>query len=145
VFVDGREQGKTPLAVRELSPGAHRVRVVRDGYATEERRISITASRPAQSVTVPLSPVRAAESRPPAPAASGTVGRYFGALAVESRPPGASVFVDGKLVGTTPIQLPSVNAGEHVVRLEREGYRRWSSSVRVVASELNRVTASLEK
>ena len=55
------------------------------------------------------------------------------------------MFVDGKLVGTTPIQLPSVNAGEHAVRLEREGYRRWSSSVRVVASEQNRVTASLEK
>jgi hypothetical protein len=145
VFVDGREQGKTPVAIRELSSGAHRVRVMRDGYAPEERRISITPSRPAQSVTVPLSPVRAAESRPLAPGASGTGGRYFGALTVESRPPGASVFVDGKLVGTTPIQLPSVNAGEHAVRLEREGYRRWSSSVRVVAGEQNRVTASLEK
>jgi hypothetical protein len=144
VFVDGREEGKTPVAVRALSPGAHRVRVVRDGYAPEERRISITTSRLAQSMTVPLSPV-AAESRAVAPAESGTAGRYFGALAVESRPPGAQVFVDGKPVGTTPLRLPSVKAGEHAVRLEHEGYRRWSSSVRVVASEQNRVTASLEK
>jgi hypothetical protein len=144
VFVDGRDQGKTPLAVQDLSSGAHRVRVVRDGYAPEERRISITVSRPAQSMTVALSPVRGTESRP-LTAASGTVGRFFGALAVESRPPGATVFVDGKLVGTTPMHLPSVSAGEHAVRLEREGYRRWSSSVRVVATEQNRVTASLEK
>jgi hypothetical protein len=55
------------------------------------------------------------------------------------------VFVDGKLEGTTPLQLAGLDAGEHVVRIERDGYRRWSSSVRVVAYEQNRVTASLEK
>jgi hypothetical protein len=38
-----------------------------------------------------------------------------------------------------------VAAGEHAVRLEYDGYRRWTSSVRVVASEQNRVTASLER
>ena len=31
VFVDGTEYGPTPVAVRALSPGGHRVRVVRDG------------------------------------------------------------------------------------------------------------------
>jgi hypothetical protein len=41
--------------------------------------------------------------------------------------------------------LQAVRAGEHAIRMEREGYRNWSSSVRVVASERNRVTASLEK
>jgi hypothetical protein len=55
------------------------------------------------------------------------------------------VYVDGKLVGTTPVSLPSVPAGSHAIRLEHDGYRRWSSSVRVVASEQNRVTASLER
>jgi len=55
------------------------------------------------------------------------------------------VFLDGKLVGTTPMTLESVGAGEHAIRLERDGYRRWSSSVRIVASEKNRVTASLER
>ena len=68
-----------------------------------------------------------------------------GALAVDSRPTGARVFLDDKLVGTTPMALPSVSAGSHPIRLEREGYRHWSSSVRVVASEQNRVTASLER
>jgi PEGA domain-containing protein len=43
------------------------------------------------------------------------------------------------------MSLPAVNAGEHAVRLEYDGYRRWTSSVRVVASEQNRVTASLER
>jgi len=38
-----------------------------------------------------------------------------------------------------------VDAGEHAIRLERDGYQHWSSSVRVVASEQIRVTASLEE
>jgi hypothetical protein len=76
-----------------------------------------------------------------APAAS----RFTGALAVDSRPAGARVFVDNKVVGTTPMALPAVSAGSHVIRLEHDGYRRWSSSVRVIASEQNRVTASLER
>jgi hypothetical protein len=152
VFVDGHEYGKTPFAVRDLSAGAHRVRVVREGYGTEERRIVLTTARPAQSITVPLERdrVKIAQARKPAaveakPEAPGDAGKFSGPLTVESRPTGASVYLDGKLVGTTPLQLPEVAAGEHAVRLEHDGYRLWSSSVRVIATEKNRVTASLEK
>jgi len=55
------------------------------------------------------------------------------------------VYLDNKPVGRTPLTLNGVNAGEHVVRLERDGYRRWGRSIRVVTAERNRVTASLER
>jgi len=55
------------------------------------------------------------------------------------------VFLDGSLVGTTPLAMSRVAAGEHAIRLERDGYRRWSSSILVVGGERNRVTASLER
>jgi hypothetical protein len=45
----------------------------------------------------------------------------------------------------TPISVPQVGGGAHAIRLERDGYRRWSSSIRMVAGERNRVTASLDK
>jgi hypothetical protein len=66
-------------------------------------------------------------------------------LTVESRPAGAKVFLDGRLVGTTPLMLPGVTVGEHALYLDRDGYRRWSSAVRVVTTEQNRVTASLDR
>ncbi len=144
VSVDGKDQGATPAIVRGLARGAHRVRIAHEGYATNERRFVVTSSRPSQSMTVELEPVRAAAAaRPQTPVA--TQGRFVGALAIDSRPTGAKVFMDGALVGTTPMALPSVAAGSHAIRLEHDGYRRWSSSVRVVASEQNRVTASLER
>jgi len=150
VFVDGREYGATPAAIRGLAFGTHQVRVTRDGYVEEERRVAITAARPAQSITVPLARTRTASAvgasaSTPAPSTPATIGRFVGQLAIDSRPPGAKVYVDGKLMGNTPLALGDVRAGEHVVRIEQDGYRRWSSSVRVVAAEQNRVTASLEK
>jgi serine/threonine-protein kinase len=148
VFVDGREQGRTPMTVDNLARGAHRLRVMRDGFAAEERRVTITSAQPAPTVTVTLAPSRVAstaraggQARP----APSPVGRSTGALSVISRPAGAKVFVDGRLVGSTPLSLPALAAGEHAIHLERDGYRRWSSSVRVAASEQYRVTASLER
>jgi hypothetical protein len=144
VTVDGKDYGSTPATVRGLPYGAHQVKVVRDGYAPEDRRVVVTVARPAQSMTLELEPLRAAAAaRGQTPVA--TEGRFVGALAVDSRPTGAKVFVDGALVGTTPVALPAVAAGSHAIRLEHDGYRRWSSSVRIVASEQNRVTASLER
>jgi hypothetical protein len=148
VFVDGRDAGRTPATVRDLAVGAHRVRVARDGYLPSERRVALTGGRPSSLVDVRLSraPAAAATARAATRSATpGTAGRFAGSLSVESRPAGARVFVDGRLMGTTPVRLPDVGAGEHAIRLERDGYQRWTSSVRVVANERNRVTASLEK
>jgi len=150
VFVDGKEQGQTPIAVRDLAHGGHSVRLERDGYAPVERRIVITPSEPAQSMEIPLPEPRATasggtRSTSPVPTTPATLGRYSGALDVDSKPTGAKVYLDNKLIGTTPLRIPSVSAGSHAVRIERDGYRRWSSSVRIVAAERHRVTASLER
>ena len=58
-----------------------------------------------------------------------------GQLTVESRPAGAQVFIDGRLVGTTPLSLAEVPAGDHALHLDHDGYRRWSSAIRIVASQ----------
>jgi protein kinase-like protein/PEGA domain-containing protein len=146
VTVDGRDVGTTPVVVRNLAAGVHRVRVARDGYLPDDRRVTIAPSRPAQSIIVALERPRTSPvSGVAAVSGVGSSGRYAGGLSVDSRPSGANVYLDGRLVGVTPLSLSSIAAGEHAVRLERDGYQRWSSSVRIVAAEQNRVTASLEK
>jgi len=55
------------------------------------------------------------------------------------------VFLDGRLVGTTPLMLADVAVGEHAIQLDREGYKRWTSAIRIAPSESNRVTASLDR
>jgi hypothetical protein len=143
VAIDGRESGKTPVTVREMSIGTHRVEITHEGFAPVERRVTITRAQPAQSMTATLEAVSvapAASKASPSPTSSAV----SGTLQVESRPAGANVYVDGRMIGTTPL-LQAVTSGEHGVRLELSGYREWTSSVQVTAAATSRVTASLER
>lgn len=91
-------------------------------------------------------------ARSPAPALSrvqasspATKRLLAGTLSIDSRPVGASVFVDGQLVGTTPLLLPYISPGTHVVRLQLAAHQDWRATVQVVPDSRNRVTAALEK
>ena len=140
--IDGKDVGKTPLTIPNLARGTHTVRVVRDGYTTVERRVVVTPTQPTSTLTLSLARIPGSQARPePAqPPARQTAEVY-----VESRPTGATVFIDGKRVGTTPVSIPSMAVGAHAVRMEMTGYKPWSASIRVVAGEKNRIAASLEQ
>jgi eukaryotic-like serine/threonine-protein kinase len=131
------EPPKAVASQGEQTPAADAPRAAPPAASTRPQRRTPSPRPPAPS------PARAPERS--ADPASGTVGRFVGGLSVDSRPTGARVFLDGRLIGTTPMTMANVPAGEHAIRLERDGYRRWSSSIRVVAAEQNRVTASLER
>ncbi len=70
---------------------------------------------------------------------------FFGGLAVHSNPSGATVFVKGRPVGTTPLKLERLAAGTHAVRVEGVGYEPWTSAVLVPADRLTLITASLHR
>jgi hypothetical protein len=99
---------------------------------------SATTRKTTTATTAPKTKASSTAARSPAAKTAA------GSLSVESRPTGARVFVDGRLSGTTPLVLSKLAAGSHDVRVERTGYRRWSSRVRVTSSHRVRVTASLE-
>jgi hypothetical protein len=44
-------------------------------------------------------------------------------LSITSEPAGAQVYLDGALVGSSPVQVPAVSFGQHFMRVERAGYR----------------------
>ena len=69
---------------------------------------------------------------------------FLGAITLESEPAGAQVFVDGRPIGLTPLLNWEVRAGSHVVRVESQGYSRWSSAVRVVTGNTLSVVATLQ-
>ena len=71
--------------------------------------------------------------------------RFHGSLVINSEPLGAMVTLDGKVVGSTPLMLKVVPAGSRVVRIESEGYERWSFAARVVADKVTEVMATLQQ
>ena len=136
VDVNGAPRGTTPLALSELPYGSYTLRVSRPGYVSQVHELSISAGQPVGAVSVGLIPAVAGAAAP---------ARAAGSVFVESRPPAAQVFLDGERVGRTPVLLSDVAAGLHEIRIQRDGYRGWSTTTRVVASERTRVGASLDR
>lgn len=105
---------------------------------------SSTVSITARSVgTTGHSRVASPPSARPRKAAAAPHAPYRGSLAFQSAPQGAQVFVNGAFVGSTPLILENLPVGSRAVRIEADGYQRWSASTRVVANQQTRVSATL--
>jgi hypothetical protein len=98
VTIDGERRGTTPLRVA-LPPGEHQL-AVRRGSAVQELTISINPGlETSQQIDL-------ANIKP------------VGSLAVTSEPSGATVLVDGRNRGITPITISNLSEGTHKVVLE---------------------------
>jgi hypothetical protein len=53
------------------------------------------------------------------------------------------VAVNGAAVGITPLVLQDVPVGSRAIRVDLDGYERWSSVLQVVANERTVATATL--
>ena len=141
VFVDEERRGVTPLALQNVELGTKRVRIQRDGFAVEERQVNLTRSRPSRSVDVRLT--RAAPAaRPAAPAPEAPTVRT-GSLVIESRPTGATIILNGRQVGATPMTIDDLEPGTYTVQLQLTDFRPIRTTVRVVAGARARAAASL--
>jgi hypothetical protein len=100
VYVDDELKGKTPLTI-PVSAGKHELKLTRRGL-TYEKSIAVEEGKTRVE--------RYAWSR------ARPAGR--GGLRVSSEPPGAKVYVDGKLQGETPLDLPNTSVGTHTVTIE---------------------------
>jgi serine/threonine-protein kinase len=150
VTINGRWRGRTPLTLEDLPLGSYVVRVVRDGYQIAREDVALTSRSASHTVDLKLeretrSATTSRSANRPAGATATSQTTYTGELFVDSRPQGANVLLDGKIVGKTPLQLPKVPIGTHIVRIELAEHKPWSSPAMVTAGEVRRVTGSLER
>jgi TonB family protein len=103
VWIDQRPAGETPLSIKDLRPGAHQLRLSLEGHAPAE----LTFEVPEGTTAIPLSFVM-----PP----------LLAPAEIHSEPEAATVIVDDKVIGLTPIRKLSLNPGPHEIRIERAGF-----------------------
>ncbi len=158
VTINGKWSGRTPLTRRALSFGDYTVLLILPGYQSKPEQVSLSADAASRTLAVQLQkeapraapPVAAPRPAPaaaapaatrPAPETSATA---LGVLEIDSRPTGARVFVDDRAVGTTPVRIPEMTPGGHVVRLELPDHRAWTETAQVTRGKTTRVAGSLE-
>jgi serine/threonine-protein kinase len=128
VKIGGEVKGQTPLELSGLPLGSHDVRVELRGYEPQVRAVALSAETPAAELQVTLS--RAAPTT--------------GTADIASTPPGATVTVDGKASGRTPLSAVALKAGARRLELALEGHEPWSGTVDVVAGQKGRVDVRLK-
>ncbi len=92
----------------------------------------------------------AAENLPPPAPASRPAERQApaatrGSLFVDSRPQKASVIMDGRAAGQTPLLIEELSPGKHSVLIQLKGHRPVPSKVAIVAGEQTKLAVSLER
>jgi hypothetical protein len=67
-----------------------------------------------------------------------------GSMSVYSSPLGASILIDGRYYGTTPANLTSLPAGNHIIRLALSGYYDYEGTVYVLAGQTTHAFGTLQ-
>jgi serine/threonine protein kinase len=142
VVVDGVSAGEgVEVTVSDLAPDTeHTVEVTADGYAPFTEKFTVAAGERVRlpvnlvKAAAPVEPTRSDVGRTPR-AAEPPPGEVNVAIAAfSSNPTGADVFVDGKLVGKTPVAWDNGVAGN-----------RYSVEYRLSGHETVRFTAALPR
>jgi hypothetical protein len=150
-------ESEKPTALLVSESPSPNVAAVPAAVEAPEPEPSPIADQPAEPVRVTQPPVATQQqstkaARGDAPASPGgntssvAVDRpkFQGNLSIESHIPGAQVSIDGRPVGVTPLVDLPLPAGSHVVRLELDGYARWSGVVQIVADKTVSLSLTLQ-
>ena len=70
-------------------------------------------------------------------------GLTFGILEIQSVPAEATIFMDGKELGTTPFIRKGLKSGTYQIELKKEGYSGLSQSVRINGNRTTKITPEL--
>jgi len=112
VYIDGVYRGDTPPALRlELTSGPHSLECRRPQHETYRESLRITTGELSRR--------------------SVTLKELTGIIRLTTQE-GAEVYIDGKLVGVTPMHGGiELAAGEHQVTIKKYGFNAWSSQVTI--------------
>ncbi|MEM7610460.1 MAG: PEGA domain-containing protein [Pseudomonadota bacterium] len=113
----------TPAAI-QLPTGQHRLLYQLDGYKPVERRYEVFANATDTAAVVELEPADAS-------------------LRVTSRPAGASVTLNGRFSGRTPLTLALEPARRHDVRLSSPGYASVTREVTLASAQQRDLSINL--
>ena len=126
VYLDGQLKGVTPLRLDKVKKGTILLEIKKHHYSTVKRTLVVKPSLGETTVDVHLESLR-------------------GSLVVKSIPGGATVFVDGKEKGVTPLRLDNVRKGNISIKLIKKGFETESKIITVKPSEERKFFAKLRQ
>ena len=109
VLIDGKEVGTTPLIITDPSPGTHNVEVKMPGFEIWSKSVKIETGKEAV-----LTAVLQLKASP---------------VTINSVPSDAMIFINGKEIGKTPVNITDTDPGTYLVEVRMDGYETWNERV----------------
>lgn len=111
IYLNGKYVGKTPYKLPEIRVGSYSIKIELNDYQTVEQKIAISYQQ-LNKLNFPL---------------KGLPGKIL----VTSTPPGATVYIDGKKYGSTPLSGIELEPGTHGVLVKLEGYQALEKKIQI--------------
>jgi len=128
IYLDGLYLGSTGsnsnVSLPSLFPGVYILEVQSFGYINVKKEVEIRR-RTASNITINLT-------------------KEPGSLSVSSDPKSAEVFLDNKSVGNTPVTVPTLQSGEHSIRILKERYIPYEKVITIKSREEKSLNPVLE-
>ena len=125
VILNGRPRGRTPLRLSGLSPGTYPIVVRKEGFLPREESVRIEDTNSSYTFRAVLAPAVTASSF----------------VNVSSEPPGATVTLNGKAMGVTPVKIGPLEAGRYDLTIEYPEFPAQTRALDVKAGALHEVKA----
>ena len=124
VLIDGEEVGTTPLIIADPTPGIHNVEVKMSGFETWSESVKIETGKEATLTAV-------LQLKP-------------GPVTINSVPSDATILINGKEIGTTPVNITDPDPGAYLVEVRMDGYETWNESIDIKPGKEITITADLK-
>ena len=115
VQIDGVDIGVTPLVDISIEPGQHQMTISMDRYLDYGETIDIEGREVEQRYQSSLEPA-------------------WAVVSLSTAPPGADVFLDGVVIGTTPVNSEIIQ-GRRDLTLKLAGHKAWQEDFDIIAGE----------
>lgn len=108
VLLNGQRVGKTPYSDKNVKVKDYELQLSLEGYQEFSQTIKV---RPNELTPIEVS-----------------LNALTGGIKITSKPSGASIFLNGEEVGTTPYSNQNLKIGTYEIVLRKEGYENYSTS-----------------
>ena len=121
VYINGEYIGKTPIKNYKLLEGTYTLEIALPNYKEHKETVTIM---PGETTDINVTLIS------------------IGFLSINSEPSGAEIFIDGKYIGKTPLEI-EVTTGNHTLTLTKDEYEQYFTNLTLNIGERKEITVKL--
>jgi hypothetical protein len=126
VYLDGEKKDAAPTLLSGIAPGDHVVEIRRERGEPFRQVVKVEEGKQTKVTGAPA-------------------GGLTGSVRVLANSEDVEVYLDGRVVGKTPADIPNVPAGQHVVEGRKKGYSSAEEVIKLTPGEQLMVRLKIEK